>query len=124
MISKDELNQLGDVVNYTWGKSSGDGTRSLTCALEDDKLLIKFQTVVHFASEQALRQQVDRLVDESIQIISSKVDATKKRYKEVSGNALKLEEETNMDDIELISMSVHNPRRIAIYRRNCSLRVQ
>ena len=71
MISKDELNQLGDVVNYTWGKSSGDGTRSLTCALEDDKLLIKFQTVVHFASEQALRQQVDRLVDESIQIISS-----------------------------------------------------
>ena len=124
MISKDELNQLGDVVNYTWGKSSGDGTRSLTCALEDDTLLIKFQTVVHFASEQALRQQVDRLVDESIQIISSKVDATKKRYKEVSGNALKLEEETNMDDIELISMSVHNPRRIAIYRRNCSLRVQ
>jgi len=124
MISKDELNQLGDVVNYTWGKSSGDGTRSLTCALEDDKLLIKFQTVVHFASEQALRQQVDRLVDESIQIISSKVDATKKRYKEVSGNALKLEEEINMDNIELISMSVHNPRRIAIYRRNCSLRVQ
>ena len=124
MISKDELNQLGDVVNYTWAKSSGDGTRSLTCALEDDKLQIKFQTVVHFASEQSLRQQVDRIAEESIQIISSKVDATKKRYKEVSGNALKLEEELNMDDIELISLSVHNPRRIAIYRRNCSLRVQ
>ena len=124
MISKDVLNQLGDVVNYTWGKSSGDGTRSLTCALEDDQLQIKFQTVVHFASEQSLRQQVDRLIDESIQIISLKVDATKKRYKEVSGSALKLEEVTNMDNIELISTSVHNPRKIAIYRRNCSLRVQ
>jgi len=124
MISKDELNQLGDIVNYTWGKSSGDGTRSLTCALEDDQLQIKFQTVVHFASEQSLRQQVDRLVDESIQVIASKVDATKKRYKEVSGSTLKLEEVTNMDNIELISTSVHNPRKIAIYRRNCSLRVQ
>ena len=67
---------------------------------------------------------VDRLVDESIQVIASKVDATKKRYKEVSGSTLKLEEVTNMDNIELISTSVHNPRKIAIYRRNCSLRVQ
>ena len=124
MISKDVLNQLDDVVNYTWGKSSGDGTRSLTCELNDDQLHIKFQTVVHFASEHSLRQQVDRLVDESIQIISSKVDATKKRYKEVAGEGLKLEEVQNMDDIELVSMSVHNPRRIAIYRRKCSLRVQ
>ena len=124
MISKDELNQLGDVVNYTWGKSSVDGTNSLTCSLDGDLMNIKFQTVVHFASEHSLRQQVDRLVDESIQLISSKVAHTKTRYKEVSGSALKLEEETNMDDIELISMSVHNPRRIAIYRRTCSLRVQ
>jgi hypothetical protein len=124
MISKDVLNQLDDVVNYTWGKSSGDGTRSLTCEIANGQLLIKFQTVVHFASEQSLRQQVDRLVDESIQIISAKVDATKKRYKEVAGSALKLEEVSNLDDIELISLSVHNPRRIAIYRRNCSLRVQ
>jgi len=124
MISKDDLNQLGDVLNDTWGKSSGDGTRSLTCALEGDKLLIKFQTVVHFASEQSLSQQTARVADESIQIISSKVATLKSRYKEVSGSALKLEEEVNMDNIELISMSVHNPRRIAIYRRTCSLRVQ
>ena len=124
MISKDELNQLGDVVNYTWGKSSGDGTRSLTCALQGEELQIKFQTVVHFASEHSLRQQVDRLVDESTQLISAKVDATKQRYKEVSGTTLKLEEVQNMDNIEMISTSVYNPRRIAIYRRNCSLRVQ
>ena len=124
MISKDELNQLGDIVNYTWGKSSGDGTRSLTCALDNDELQIKFQTVVHFASEQSLRQQVDRLVEESTQLIAAKVSATKQRYKEVAGSALKLEETSNMDDIEMVSMSVYNPRRIAIYRRNCSLRVQ
>jgi replicative DNA helicase len=124
MISKDELNQLGDIINYTWGKSSGDGTRSLTCALDNDELQIKFQTVVHFASEQSLRQQVDRLVEESTQIIAAKVTVTKQRYKEVAGVALKLEETSNMDDIEMISMSVYNPRRIAIYRRNCSLRVQ
>lgn len=124
MISKDELNQLGDVVNYTWGKTGGDGTRSLTCVLEGDKLQIKFQTVVHFASEHALKQQVDRLVDESTQLISGKVDHTKKRYKEVAGSSLSLEEVDNKDSIELISTSVHNPRRVAIYRRNCILRVQ
>jgi hypothetical protein len=124
MISKDELNQLGDIVNYTWGIGQEDHTRSLTCSLNNDLLLVKFQTVVHFASEHALQQQVDRLVDESTQIISGKVDHTKKRYKEVAGKSLALEEIDNKDSIELISTSVHNPRKVAIYRRNCILRVQ
>jgi replicative DNA helicase len=124
MISKDELNQLSDVVNYTWGKSSGDGTRSLTCALQQDEMIIKYSTVVHFASEYALKQQVDRLVDESMQIIVGKLDHTRSQYKEVAGTTLKLEEISNSDSIEMVSASIHNPRKIAIYRRNCVLRVK
>lgn len=124
MISKNAINHLNDVVNYTWGKSSGDGTRSVTCKVQNDELIISYQTVVHFASEQALRQQVDRISDESIQIIGGKVDSTKAGYKEASGETLKLEELSNTDSIELISASNQNPRKIAIYRRNCVLRVQ
>lgn len=118
------INQLNDVVNSTWGKSSGDGTRSVTCDVQGDELLIKFQTVVHFASEQALRQQVDRLVDESMQVIAGKVDHTKASYKEASGATLKLDEVSNTDSIEMVSASNLNPRKIAIYRRTCVLRVQ
>jgi len=124
MISKDELNQLSDVVNYTWGKSSGDGTRSLTCALQHNEMIIKYQTVVHFASEYALKQQVDRLIEESIQIIAGKLDYTKSQYKEVAGTTLKFEEISNSDSLEMVSATNHNPRKIAIYRRNCILRVQ
>lgn len=124
MISKDELNQLNNVVNYTWGRSSGDGTRSVTCALQQDEMIIKYQTVVHFASEHALKQQVDRLVDESMQVIAGKIDHTKAQYKEVAGSALKLEELSNVDSIEMVAATNHNPRKIAIYRRNCILRVQ
>lgn len=124
MISSKALNELNDVVNDTWGKSSGDGTRSLTCTMEHDKLLVKFQTVVHFASEQSLRQQVDRLVEESNELINQRVATVKKQYKESSGSTLKVEETDSSDSIEMISTSVHNPRKIAIYRRQCSLRVE
>ena len=124
MISNKALNELNDLVNDTWGKSSGDGTRSLTCSMEHDKLLVKFQTVVHFASEQSLRQQVDRLVEESNELINQRVASIKKRYKEAAETALKVEELDSNDSIEMISTSVHNPRKIAIYRRQCSLRVE
>ena len=124
MISSKAINHLNDVVNYTWGKSSGDGTRSVTCELKNDELVIKYQSVVHFASEQALRQQVDRLVDESMQIIAGKVSSTKTSFKEASGEPLKLDEISNTDSIEMVSATNRNPRKIAIYRRNCILRVQ
>lgn len=124
MFSKEAINQLNDVVNSTWGKSSGDGTMSLTCSMEHDKLLVKYQTVVHFASEQSLRSQVDKLVMESNELISKKIADLKKRYKDVSPVSLSFEELTNRDSIEMISTSIHNPRKIAIYRRVCSLRVQ
>ena len=124
MISKDTLNELNDIVNSTWGKSSGDGTMSLTCGMEGDNILVTYQTVVHFASEQSLRMQVDRLVLESNELISKKIADLKKRCKETSEDTLKFEEVSSNDDIELISSSVHNPRKVAIYRRRCSLQVQ
>ena len=124
MISNKALNELSDIINHTWGKSSGDGTRSLTCTMENDKLLVKFQTVVHFASEQSLRQQVDRLVAESNELINGHVAAVKKQYKESAGTSLKVEEISSNDSVEMISTSIHNPRKIAIYRRQCSLRVE
>jgi hypothetical protein len=124
MISKEMLNELNDVVNTTWGKSSGDGTMSLTCSMEHDKLLIKFQTVVYFAGEQSLRQQVDRLVVESSDLINQKLAQVKKAFKESADASIKFEELDNRDNIEMVSTSVHNPRRIAIYRRQCSLRVE
>lgn len=124
MISKDALNELGDVVNNTWGKSSGDGTMSLTCSMEHDKVLVKYQTVVHFASEQSLRQQTDRLVVESNDLINQKIAQIKKAFKDNSGVSVKFEEIDSKDNIEMISTSVHNPRKIAIYRRQCSLRVE
>ena len=93
------------------------GDRVLDCTLG-------LGTDAHFASEYALRQQVDRLVDESMQIIVGKLDHTKSQYKEVAGTTLKLEEISNSDSIEMVSASNHNPRKIPIYRRNCVLRVQ
>lgn len=124
MISKEALNELNDVVNSTWGKSSGNGTMSLTCSMEHDKLVVKYQTVVHFASEHSLKLQVDKLVMESNELISKKIDDLKKKYKESSGVSLKFEELANHDSVEMISRSVYNPRKIAIYRRNCKLQIE
>lgn len=124
MLSKDALNQISDVVNSTWGKSSGNGSTSLTCTMEHDKVLVKYQTVVHFASEKSLREQVDKIILESNELISKKLSDLKSKYKEAAEVTLKFEEISNNDSVEIIYATNNNPRKIAIYRRNCRLQVQ
>ena len=117
MLSNKEINVLGNIVDGTF--RSGDGVVSLSCSLQGEELLVKYNTVVHFASENALRQQVDRYSDESIQRISSYITDVKSEFKEQSGSTLQLEEVDDKDHVELISATANSPRRIAYYRRQC-----
>ena len=123
MLSMEEINKLGESINNTWGKG-GDGTRSVSCDLSDDKMIIKFMTVVHFASEDALSQQTKKLTDESNQIIDDKIKSMKKLFKESTGNALKLKKLDDNEFIELISTSPYTPRKIAYFRRVCNMQIQ
>ena len=59
MLSLEQVNALGNILNTTFGKyASKGGDRSITGSLEGDNLILKFLSVVQFASDQSLRDKV------------------------------------------------------------------
>ena len=125
MLSLEQINALGNILNTTYGKaSSKGGDRSVTGSLEGDTLTLKFLSVVQFASEQSLREQTDRMSEESVKVLADMVKNVKKEFKESVGSTLKLKEENSTDNVEIVAGSVHAPRKLAYYRRVHTLKIK
>lgn len=120
-----EVNSLGQILDSTYGKSSTfDGTRSIKTSLTADKLVVKYMTIVHFASENGLNEQVGRSALEAAQMINSYMKEVKARFKEEAGRALKAKDVGGSDNIELIQSTARSPRKIAYYRVNRTFEIQ
>jgi len=120
-LSTKEINALGHITQRGWGVSSMPN--AVTCSLTGDTITMKFMTVVHFAAEDSLRSQVERITNESIDILTKCVADTEKQFKELTGRPLSLKEVTNRDSLEIISATNLSPRRVAYYRRQVVLSV-
>lgn len=122
MLGFKEVNILGNILDFTVGRG-GDGKVGVSSSLQGDVLTLKYSTIVHFASETSMYEQVRRLDEESIQVLSNTVSNLKKRFKEEAGSSLKVEELSNKSDLELIQATSNSPRKIAYYRRYVDVRV-
>lgn len=121
-LSTKEVNALGQITQKGWGVSSMPN--SVTCSMHGDMITMKFMTVVHFAAEQALREQSNRISQESIQVMTKCVADMKARFKDLTeGKVLKLKEVSNTDSLEVIVATNLSPRRVAYYRRQVTLQV-
>ncbi len=120
-LSMKEVDALGQIVQKGWGVSSMPN--SVNCSIHGDTITMKYMTVVHFAADQALHAQTERISHESIDVITKCVADMKKRFKELTGNALKVKELSNKDSLEVIVATNNSPRRVAYYRRQVTLQV-
>lgn len=121
-LSSKDINVLGQITQKGWGVSSMPN--SVNCSMHGDLITMKYMTVVHFAADQGLHAQVDRIKHESLDVISKCVADMKKRFKEgTDGRALKLKEISNTDSVEVIVATNNSPRRVAYYRRQVTLQV-
>ena len=124
MLTSQQVTVLGNLLETTWGRySSPSGNVSIKHSLHGDTLILKYTTVVHFASENSLRMQVGRLAEESVSRLDDFLKEVKKSFKEVTGTALKLSDHGSRDNIEMISTSNTTPRKVAYYRREHTLLV-
>jgi len=122
MLSTKQINAIGNILDFG-GTSQGDGESAIATSFQGDTLTLKYSTIVHFASEVSLRDQLVLLVDESMQRLTNKVSGLKSKFKEITGDTLKLSETSNKDNVELIQATSNSPRKIAYYRRFVSLRI-
>jgi hypothetical protein len=125
MLSIQEINVLGQCINEVAGSNWGaSGTRSVTASLQGSSILMKFSTIVYFAGEQSLKVQMDAVAHESMEILSDQLNEIKKHYKDATGSALKCEEGTNRDDLEMVQATAGSLRKIAHYRRHLTVEIK
>ena len=120
-----EVNILGQIIDTTFGRpSSPDGTFSIKVDVAGDNMTIKYTTIVHFASEHGLRDQVVRFSHEAAQRTNAYLTEMKKSFKEGAGRALKTTDLGGKDDVELIQTTAHSPRKVAYYRFNRTFTIE
>lgn len=121
MLDMKQINALGAILNPVG--SSPDGQSSCIARLSEDKLILKFNQVVHFASEQSLQLQMDKLCDEAVQRLDGKLKEIKDHFKEATGDTLKTKDVASDDGLEMIS-NPQNPVKVAVYRRHHIVEIQ
>ena len=119
-----KLELVSRLVDNTYNPVSKSGTYSLKGAVTGKKLVIKFQTVVHFASEASLRPQIQNAKEHAIQLIKDFMSNLKKDFKKNSDETLKLKDVGGDDNIEVIQSTSNSLRKIAYYRYNQTLDIE
>ena len=121
MLDMKQLNALGAALNVAG--SSPDGHSSCIARIADDNLILKFNQVVHFASEQSLQLQMDKLCDEAVQRLDAKLKEIKDHFKEATGETLKTKDIDSDDGLEMLS-NPSNPVKVAVYKRHHVVQIQ
>jgi len=121
MFTVQEIRALGNALNVTFGKSVD--TLKVTHSLQGDRLDLKISQIVHFSSEQSLREQVRQLAPSCNDIFSDALKKIKAEFKEATDRTLKVKELGRDDDVELISATSNSPRKIAYYRSFLKLEI-
>ncbi len=122
MLSFEQVNTLGNILNTTWGRGIRD-TFDCKGEMSGDNIIVTYNTVIYYASSAGLNAQAATLMEESNTRINDLVKQIKSEYKDTTGEALTLKELSNNDSYELTQASSLNPRKIAIYRRRVVLQV-
>ena len=125
MLSMQQVNTLGQLINTTFGKRSTTAapTESIKRVMQGNSLIVKYTTIVHFASEQSMREQSKELERAAVQLSKKAVNEVESEFKKVEGKSLKLKKKATDNGIELISMSPYNPRKVAYYRYNTTYEI-
>ena len=125
MLSMQQVNTLGQLINTSYGKSStvASPTSSIKMSLQGNALIVKYITIVHYASEQSMREQSKEHERAADQLTKKTVIEVENEFKKIEGKSLKLTRKNSDSGIELISMSPYNPRKVAYFRLNTTYEI-
>lgn len=116
-----QLEVIHRILDNTYEPASKSGTYSLKHTMHGNRVVLNYSTIVHFASEQALRPQVEVARDQARQLMKEKVKKLKDDYKEHTDSTLKYSDKGEQDNIELIQSTSNSPRKVAYYRYSQTL---
>jgi len=122
MLTTNEIDVIGNLLNTTWGKASTTNEQfplatakqySLSANLQggtafDDpeytdkcNLIVKYMTVVTFCSDQEAAIERRKFKREAVEMCASAIKQLKVDFKDVAGRALKIKQEHDNDGFEV-----------------------
>ena len=119
-----KLELVGRLADTTYNPGCKSGTYSLKPSMHGNTLVVKFSTIVNFASETSLRPQVASAKEHAVQLIKEYLSTLKKSYKEASGEALSVDDKGGDDNVEVIQSTSNSLRKVAYYRYNQVLEIK
>jgi len=114
-----DIISLGQAIDTTWGRSSTPQTASYSVKftlMGGNSMLASYQVIVNFVSEKEMILMKRSCAEEADDVIKGNLAAVKDKYKDLSGESLKVSEVKSSDSLEIIGFNVHNPKRTAYYR--------
>jgi len=96
MLTIEESNVLGGIIDTTWCRSSAISGKPASVGIKwqllgEDQLIATCSMVVHLSAPQELRREKDRYTQEATTILNNQLSEIKKEFKEQSGRTLKAE---------------------------------
>ena len=113
-----DLELIGRLLENSYSHPSPSATYSIKHRLSGNNLELNYASIVHFASEQSLQQQLVRLREQAAQLVDDSLAKLKKDFRDSSGSTLRLEDHGGNDNLELISSTSNSPRKIAYFKYN------
>jgi len=124
ILTFEETNILGNIINNTFGKASTNAAGyGIQTSLGGNILTLKYATIVHFNSSDGLKTQKNEHERRSNEMLNNKLAEIKLEFKELADRSLKIKEISNSDDVELVSASAYSERKIAYYRREIEFEI-
>lgn len=118
-----DYNALGQALDTTWGRTSTPLTSTMSVKVSianNQTIKVDFVTIVNFMNHKELNSLKTRYGAEADAAIKATLNDIRKTYKTLTGESITFAEQKNQvifDDIEVINLGVHNPKRTAYYRR-------
>ena len=119
-----KLERVLRLADNTYNPASKSGTYSLKPVMHGSTLILRFSTIVNFASESSLRPQVQSAREHAQQLIKEFTSNLKKSFKEQSGESLSFDDKGGDDNIEIIQATSNSLRKVAYYKYNQTLEIK
>lgn len=119
MLSIDQVNFLGQAIDTTWGKSSMSiQGGSIKAQLSGDKMIVTYHCIGTFVTKHVENAEIKKYEAEGAQRSKDAVTEIKRKYKELSGKALKLKSSGKSETcVDIIGTQTHvSAKRMAHIR--------
>ena len=123
MISQEDINAVGDIINSTWGKTSTPTNRNDISMkihfLDDENMMFKYTTIVNFWGRNAEHIQKNAHEKDAVDITNKYIKKIKNEFKEKTGKTISFNEKERDGFFEEIWINSNvNNRKTAYFRHN------